>query len=263
MDFDDLSHEEKNQVAKGFDATPELIPFIPYLLQDLWELGSSPNVIIDILKSLNLSSDAKVLDLACGKGAVSIQISDKLGFRCHGIDLFKPFIFEATNRAKEFGLTNLCSFEVESIHTAVKVKRNFDVVILASAETLLGNIDQTIQILRECIVTRGFIIFDGSYLKDKSSIKNPEYSVLKQYNKTIKLLTSQGDKLIAEIKIPIEETIAIDKRYTRLIKIRAEELSVKYPEKKSLLMKYVQKQEDECEIIEKETVGCVWCLQKK
>jgi cyclopropane fatty-acyl-phospholipid synthase-like methyltransferase len=262
MEFDDLSDEEKNQVAKGFDATPDLIPFIPYLLQDLWELGSSPKIIIDILKSLNLPAESKVLDLACGKGAVSIQIANELGFRCHGIDLFKPFILEATNKAKEFGLTNLCSFEVESIQTAVETKKNFDVVILASAETLLGNIDQAVESLRKCIMQGGYYIYDGAYLKDKSSLTNPDCKVMRPYDETIHLLTSQGDKLIAEIEIPIMETNEINKRYTSLIKKRTEELLVKYPEKKELLINYVKKQEDECEIIEKEIVGCVWCLQK-
>ena len=63
MNFDELSDEQKIQVAKGFDATPQLIPFIPYLLQDLWALGSSPHLIIKILKSLNLPNTSKVLDL--------------------------------------------------------------------------------------------------------------------------------------------------------------------------------------------------------
>ena len=53
MDFNKLTDEQKVQVAKGFDATTELITFIPYLLQDLWALGSSPHLIIKILKSLN------------------------------------------------------------------------------------------------------------------------------------------------------------------------------------------------------------------
>lgn len=262
MEFDDLSDEEKIQVAKGFDATPELIPFIPYLLQDLWELGSSPKTIIDILESLHLNKKLKVLDLACGKGAVSIQIANKLGFRCHGTDLFKPFILEAIQKAKEIGVNDLCSFEVESIYSAVKNKRNYDVVILAAAESLLGSIDQAVKSLRECVVPSGYIIYDGSYLKSSSSITNPDYAAIRHYDETIRLLTSLEDKIIAEVEIPAEETMAINKSYTRLIKNRAEELSVKHPEKKKLFLDYVKKQEEECEIIENELIGCVWCLQK-
>jgi len=67
MEYDDLSEQHKIQVAKGFDATPELIPFIPYLLQDLFELGSWPEIIIDILDSLHLNKKQKCLILPAAK----------------------------------------------------------------------------------------------------------------------------------------------------------------------------------------------------
>ncbi|MEW5953106.1 MAG: hypothetical protein AB1815_05035 [Bacillota bacterium] len=72
--------EEK--LAKSLTAeSTRLIPFLPYLLQDLWELGSSPKDIIDMAsKHINIyiSNKTKVLDLACGKGAVSIRLSKAL-----------------------------------------------------------------------------------------------------------------------------------------------------------------------------------------
>jgi cyclopropane fatty-acyl-phospholipid synthase-like methyltransferase len=262
LEFDDLTDDEKMQVAKGFDATPELTPFIPYLLQDLWELGSSPHIIIDILKSLKLSPKSVILDLACGKGAVSIQIARALNVHCYGIDLFKPFILEAIRNAQKFNVSDLCKFEVESIQNAVKTKKNYDVVILASAENLLGNLDDAIKALRRCIVTGGYIIFDGSYRKDTSSLTNPDYSIIKTYDETMRSLKSCGDKLISEIKIPITETIEINKSYTELIKKRADELSAKFPDQREMLLNYVKRQEEECEIIENELIGCVWCLQK-
>ncbi|OPZ94067.1 MAG: hypothetical protein BWY74_00853 [Firmicutes bacterium ADurb.Bin419] len=59
--------EEK--LAKSLTAeSTELIPYLPYLLQDLWELGSSPKDIIDMTqKHIQISKEMKVLDLTCGK----------------------------------------------------------------------------------------------------------------------------------------------------------------------------------------------------
>lgn len=262
MEYDDLNDEQKVQVAKGFDATPELIPFIPYLLQDLFELGSSPKIIIELLKSVDLKEDSIVLDLACGKGAVSIQIAKSLGFSCKGIDLFKPFVEFANNKAVEEGVKHLCRFEVNDIKTAVQNERNYDVVILASAETLLGEIHNTIGELRNCIRNGGFIIYDGSYLNDESSLKNPDYFVIKNYNTTIKQLTSFGDVIINEVVIPLDETISIDKMFTEVIRERANELAEKYPDRKKLFCDYVKKQEEECSIIETDITGCVWCIRK-
>ncbi|WP_207706943.1 hypothetical protein [Alkalibaculum sporogenes] len=43
--------EEK--LAKSLTAeSTELIPYLPYLLQDLWELGSSPKDIINMIQKL-------------------------------------------------------------------------------------------------------------------------------------------------------------------------------------------------------------------
>ncbi len=262
MEYDNLNDEQKVKVAKGFDATPELIPFIPYLLQDLFELGSSPKIIIEILKSLDLKNDSTILDLACGKGAVSIQISKSLGFSFKGIDLYKLFVEFANNKAVEEGVKHLCRFEVADINTAVRNERNYDVVILASAETLLGELHTAIGGLRNCIRNGGFIIYDGSYLNDESSLENPDYSVIKNYSTTIKQFTYFGDVIIKEVVIPAEETISIDKMYTEVIRKRANELAEKYPNRKKLFCDYVKKQEEECSIIETEITGCVWCIRK-
>jgi cyclopropane fatty-acyl-phospholipid synthase-like methyltransferase len=262
MDFNELNDAQKFQVAKGFDATPGLVPFIPYILQDLWTLGSSPHLIIDILRSINLPVNSTVLDLACGKGAVSIKIAQELGYRVTGLDLFKPFIEAAKQKAKEHSVEGLCSFEVEDINSAVTKHKNFNVVVLASAESLLGEIENAIISLRNCIRKYGYIIFDGAYLLENAEIDNPDYAVLKNYNETIKALTSQGDEMVNEFIVPVDETKRINDEYTKFIKKRSEELSAKYPDKEDLFFNYVKKQEEECKIIEEEIGGCIWCLRK-
>jgi len=262
MDNSDLNDYQKNQVARGFEAAPELVPFIPYLIQDLFELGSSPEIIIEILDSLHLNKKSKVLDLACGKGAVSINIAKQLGFACKGIDLFKPFVEIAKVKALETGVHHLCQFEVMDINKAIEKERDYDVVILASAESLLGEVDEAIGSLRQCIRLGGIIIYDGAYLNEKSSIPNPDYSVIKKYKETLKQLTSYGDEIIREVIVPSEETMKINKAYTDTIRIRANEIALIHPDKKKLLFDYVKKQEEECSIIENDITGCVWCIRK-
>jgi cyclopropane fatty-acyl-phospholipid synthase-like methyltransferase len=262
MEYDDLSVQQKIQIAKAFEATPELIPFIPYLIQDLFELGSSPETIIEILDSLHLNKKTKVLDLACGKGAVSINIAKQLGFACKGIDLFKPFFEIAEVKALEAGVNHLCQFEVMDINNAVEQERDYDVVILAAAESVLGEIDEAIGSLRKCIRAGGIIIYDGAYLNENSSIANPDYSVIKKYKETLKQLTSYGDEIIREVIVPSNETMKINKDYTDAIRIRANELALIHPDQKKLFFDYVKNQEAECSIIENDITGCVWCIRK-
>jgi len=94
---------------EGIDS--ELFPYLPYILQDIWEIRSDPEFIIDLIKKGKENpAELKVLDLGCGKGAVSIKLPHKLNCRCVGIDAVKEFIDEANKRAKEYNVASLCKF---------------------------------------------------------------------------------------------------------------------------------------------------------
>ena len=74
-------------VAEYFEVSPELLPYIPELLADLWALGSSPETVVEWVRSLELPPETTgVLDLGCGKGAVSIALAKEFNFRIFGID---------------------------------------------------------------------------------------------------------------------------------------------------------------------------------
>ena len=65
-----MSDVEEKLAKSSTAESVELIPYLPYLLQDLWELGSSPKDMVHLIsKNIIISEKTKVLDLACGKGA--------------------------------------------------------------------------------------------------------------------------------------------------------------------------------------------------
>ncbi|MDR0978655.1 MAG: class I SAM-dependent methyltransferase, partial [Lachnospiraceae bacterium] len=82
----DIENKVQEKVASSLTANGiELLPFIPYLLQDLWELGSSPEDIMHLIKKhISISNNTKMLDLACGKGAVSVNICKELNIETKG-----------------------------------------------------------------------------------------------------------------------------------------------------------------------------------
>lgn len=83
---------ERKLAASLTSQSIEILPFIPYFLQDFFELGSSPKDITYLIKQhMRLSAESNFLDLACGKGAVSIGIAKELGNPVKGIDLIPAF----------------------------------------------------------------------------------------------------------------------------------------------------------------------------
>ncbi|MGI6331289.1 MAG: SAM-dependent methyltransferase [Zhaonellaceae bacterium] len=163
--------EEK--LAKSLTAESiELIPYLPYLLQDLWELGSSPKDMLDLItRHLRVSKQTKVLDLACGKGAVSIHLARRLGCLVKGIDIIPEFIGFAINKAQEFGVEELCEFKVGDITESVKTEKDYDIVVYGAVGNVLGNWEETIILLKNSVKKGGYIIIDDAYRNDKSNAK--------------------------------------------------------------------------------------------
>ena len=92
--------EEKLAKSLSAEGSVELIPYLPYLLQDLWELGSSPEDMIEIVREhIMISDSTRVLDLACGKGAVSIRMAIELGVLVKGIDIIPEFVEYARQKS--------------------------------------------------------------------------------------------------------------------------------------------------------------------
>jgi len=42
---------EESVVAAMDGSNPELFPFIPYIMQDLWEIGTDPTTVVQLIRS--------------------------------------------------------------------------------------------------------------------------------------------------------------------------------------------------------------------
>ncbi|MFB0515683.1 MAG: cyclopropane-fatty-acyl-phospholipid synthase family protein [Candidatus Neomarinimicrobiota bacterium] len=258
-----MKDQLQREVAEAFETTPELLPYIPELLADLWELGSSPELIIEWLRLLDLlPQSTRVLDLGCGKGGVAIRLARELGFQVLGVDLFEPFVQDARRRAVEMGVADLCQFVVADMHTTLEDAGEYDVVIYASVGRVLGSFDECIARLRQSVRPGGFMVIDDGFLKERTALERPGYEHYAPHEETVRQLTSHGDTLLREKVLSVDEIRAIDRHFIECIRKRAAGLARRHPEAADLLSAYIQRQEHECEIIEAEVSGAVWLLQR-
>lgn len=254
----------QEKLAKSLTAESiELLPFLPYLLQDIWELGSSPDDMIYLIKKhMILNENTKFLDLACGKGAVSIKIAKEFNVKIKGIDIVPEFINYAHKKATDMGVASLCQFSIGNIYQAITGERDYDCVIYGAVGDVLGTPEDVILKLKDTLKTNGFIIYDDAYLKDAET-KNIkfEHDYL-TYQQWMSVFDKTGVKLVDRIVSGLDEENVNDEN-TRLISIRADELSVEYPEKRKLFDSYVQSQINECDDLENSIVGITWLLEVK
>jgi cyclopropane fatty-acyl-phospholipid synthase-like methyltransferase len=257
-----MDERQQQEIAQAFDATPELLPFIPELLADLWALGGSVEVIVDLLRPLSLPAETtRIVDLGCGKGAVALTLAQEFGFQALGVDLFEPFVQEARERAEEMGIASRCQFICEDIRNTLFEVRDYDVVIYASVMAL-GRLDECVAKLRQCVHSGGYMLIDNAFLTDPGKVESPWYEHCATHEETLSWLTAHGDALLREVIISTEDVKALNCEYTELIRSRAEKLAKLHTEAADSLYGYVEKQERESEIMERTVTSAVWLLQR-
>ena len=240
-----------------------MVPFIPILLADLWELGSSPELIIQWIRGLNLPPDlTRVLDVGCGKGAISISLAKKFDFQIKGIDFFEPFINEARQKASEFNLSSLCQFEVADFREAIGSESDYNIVLYTAVGDVLGPLDQSIGLLRKTVNPGGLIIIDDACLKDNGKIDFPGYRYCGSYQETIDRLISHGDCIVKEKIFSRNEIRFINQQNTDWISKRAKNLVRQFPAKVAMFHDFVEQEKRECAILEDNLFCATWMIQK-
>ncbi len=249
------STDEK--LAKSLTAdSVELIPYLPYLLQDVWELGSSPRDIAEMIrKHIPEPGKKKVLDLACGKGAVSIHLAKAFGCRVKGIDMMGEFIAEAREKAAEYSTAPLCDFATGDVKEAVDREKDYDLVIFGAAGDILGSPGETISALKKTITEKGYLIIDDAYGNEGAG---SDYYTKDQWRRFFK---ESGVVLLAEKTMDPGELKALNRKQQACIVKRAEELKKKHREKSHLFESYIKSQQAECDELENEITGVTMLLQ--
>lgn len=249
------------KLAKSLTAdTVDIIPYLPYLLQDLWELGSSGQEMLNLIRQhIPITEGFAVLDLGCGKGAVSVTLAAALGIRCKGIDLLADFIREAGEQAAEHGVDGFCEFAVGDIKESVAVERGYDLVIFGAVGDVLGDRAETLAALQSTVKPGGYILFDDGYRLDDDDRKlhfDGDYPTLGEWQA---LIESAGLKSVA--LSPAEERLNDDRDF-ELIRQRASELIEAHPQHREMFEHYVQNQRDEYDDLVERVVGVTFLFQK-
>ena len=240
----------------------ELLPYLPYILQDFWEIGTDPDTIISLIEEyFNGDKRLKVLDLGCGKGPVSIKIAKKLRYECYGIDAIPDFIDFAIVKAKEYDVSELCRFEIGDIREKIKSLKNFDVIILGAIGQVFGDYYVTLTTLDHCLSDNGIIIIDDGYIEDGSSFSHPQM-VKKQ--ELLSQINTAGMKLINEVIAKEDDKIIenYDVEYDYLEK-RCRELVAKHPEKADLFLNYIKTQKEEYNNLKLRVIGSTMVIKRK
>ena len=248
-------------VAQAMEADVRLLPFLPELLADLWELGPAAEQVVAALESVGVGPDSTVLDLACGKGAVAVALAERLGVRVVGIDAFPPFLQAAQALAAERGVSPKCRFEQGDIRNLLGKEEQYDVALLLSVGPVLGDYEQTMAWLRNLVRTGGYIVIEDGFLADGVAHLPPAEGYV-GHSETLRQLTACRDVVVQESICPMEQTRSVNQRNTDLIRQRASLLRASHPAFEQLIDEYVARQERETRTLGTDVLCAIWVLRR-
>jgi cyclopropane fatty-acyl-phospholipid synthase-like methyltransferase len=241
----------QESIATAMDGSQdsEIVSFLPYILQDFWEIGTPPEIIINLVqKHCKNYTGINVLDLGCGKGAVSVKLAEVLNCNSYGIDGIPEFIETSKEKAREHGVDSLCRFEIGDIREKINGLGKFNVIILGAIGQVFGNYYATLTTLSKHLTKEGIIIINDAYIEDTSEFQHPE---ILPHQEVLSQIKQAGMKLIDE---HIEETDTYAEEFENLQK-RCRELIAKHPEKTVLFENYIKSQAEEYDVLENKIIG--------
>ncbi|MBN1569531.1 MAG: class I SAM-dependent methyltransferase [Acidobacteria bacterium] len=237
---------------------PRLLPFIPELLEDLFEMGSDPKLIEKLLSEHGrLPSEADILDLGCGKGAVSLHLAAQKPWLILGVDAMPAFIQAATTRAERMGLSDRCRFELADIRTWTTARR-FCAVILGAIGPVLGSTTETLLHVAPFLCRQGKVVIDEAYPKDGVACG----SAYRSRNEVFLSIEQAGFRLIAEARSDEQVRIAEYAAMFAAIKKRAQDLSSRLPHLGEVFEAYVSAQAREFRVLEEDVDDVTLLLER-
>jgi len=226
----------------------ELFPFLPYILQDLWEIGSSPDTIINLIKkNCTNYNQLEILDIGCGKGAVSINIAKTLSSKCYGIDAVGEFIEFCNAKAIELNLADLCQFKTADCRIDCYFDKQFDVIILGSVGPIFGDYASTFKHILPFMKSDSILILDDGYLDDNDT--STHHLAIKKIE-LIKHSSNSGLYLLDEVPSLLEGLKEQNEYILNSLITRCKELMNIYSTKKDIFQNYIDMQIEETNAIE-------------
>ena len=250
-----------DEIARTLDAPAALLPWLPELFADLEELGGSRDDTIALLRPLGLPRGASVLDLGCGKGAVSVALAKELGWRVTGIDAMPAFVEHARQQARAFGVDHLCRFECNDLRAALPLERDHDVVLLLAVGRPWGSLAATLGAIRGAARPGGWLVLDDGYLQDGGDDAGPEFAGYGDRAATLRELAGHGDRLEREVLASSAGEAFLRDSFP-LFEARARALAALRPELADLVAEFLALQERETAALRGPVVPALWLLRR-
>lgn len=243
-------------IAASVDAPVSLIGVLPDLFRDLDSLGSVPDSAIALLGRAGIAARHRVLDLACGKGAVAVEMAAQLRCRVLGVDAFRPFVEAARRAARARGVGARCRFRVGDAGR-FRAARPYDGAVMLG----LFPVDRAAPLLRGLVRRGGVYLIDDAFLDERwvGARRVPGVPGLREARGIFGAL---GDAVIEE-HVPTHHQIrTLDAGLYGRLASRAKEIAVSRPRLAPALRRFLANQRRANRLMQGPIRPAVWVVRR-
>lgn len=221
-------------ITRSVDAPAALAPVLGELFAGIDALGSMPSLCVRELFRAGITRRSRVLDLACGKGAVGVEAARRLGCRVVGIDACEPFVASAQALAERRGVRHLCRFSVGDVHA--DPRSAFDAAVMIGLLPLV----KAARLLRERTRPGGVYLIDDCWWDDRIA-EPPNRACFTKLESTA-LIEHLGDR-VERLVTPTPSVIhTLNKRIYRRLRANAKSIECTAPRLRKPLRQFLANQ---------------------
>jgi SAM-dependent methyltransferase len=118
---------------------------------------TSREKLLGLGRRLGLGPDARVLDVASGRGGPALLLAQEFGCHVHGIEIAPEFHAVAVERAAEDGLEERVSFELGDGASAGLEPEAYDAALCLGATFVFGDLAETVDRLAPAVKPGGYL----------------------------------------------------------------------------------------------------------
>jgi SAM-dependent methyltransferase len=127
---------------------------------------------------IHLGPDARVLDVACGRGGPAVILAETFGCRVLGVERAPEFVLVARERVRDAGLESLVEI-VEQDARAFEVERGaFHAALCLGASFVWDGLDGTLAALAPAVRPGGYVVVGEPFWRESPPTNDLGYTTL-------------------------------------------------------------------------------------
>ncbi len=226
-----------HSVTASLGVPRRLAPFLPDLFRGFTSLGSRPQRLVTAFARAGIGPRSRVLDLACGKGALAVALAARTGCRVVGVDAYAPFLEQARTLSRRHATARRCAFIVGDVRSPpLAPDALFDGAIMVG---LLGA-GRAASLLRRWTRPGGVYLLDDAVRAP--GVRAAAFRAVPALEEARRVIERRGDAVVREIALAQSFTPAHKRRTRRALVANARRVARAHPHMATLLEEFLDQQ---------------------